>query len=660
MTDRFKDKELQKPLSFKEKILAELATASRERKQAKEEVTTITENSVQSATPVSEEASAASNAVTSVSDNIIPMPETTSSKVTELASKHTEEISEEISTDLQVEKVVPLETVEGLRATESEVTETEFVLEIEEVEEAPVTELVEPLVEESEELQKSAFEPEEKVQNEATVDELSLVETLVFQGRLVTERDLEQVQLADPTLESSQVVEEVDLETATTITGPELKPISVIEAPQLETDLEAVQPTQVVETLDEPAPEQVLPTADMAAGTLPADAKVPKIERGNDIRKRRNRVATKISRIVASVIILLLLAAAALTFFYVSSAIGPVDKKSTEYVQVEIPVGSGNKLIGQILKENKVIKDANVFNFYTKFKNYSNFQSGYYNFQKNMSLDDIAKYLQEGGTAEPQRPSLGKVTIPEGYTLKQMAKAIALNSNTEDATDKSKFSSEEFLALVKDEKFIAKMVDKYPGLLGSLPDSSEAINRLEGYLFPATYDYYEETTLEEFVEQMIAAMDANLSPYYSQIANMGMSVNDILTMASLVEKEGATDDDREMIASVFYNRLNTGMPLQSNIAILYAMDKLGEKTTLAEDAGIDTNIDSPYNIYQNPGLMPGPVDSPSLSAILATIKPASTDYLYFVADVTTGAVYFSETFEQHSAYVEEHVNSKLN
>ncbi|MGZ7236421.1 endolytic transglycosylase MltG, partial [Streptococcus pyogenes] len=92
----------------------------------------------------------------------------------------------------------------------------------------------------------------------------------------------------------------------------------------------------------------------------------------------------------------------------------------------------------------------------------------------------------------------------------------------------------------------------------------------------------------------------------------GLNVNQLLTIASLVEKEGSTDVDRRNISSVFYNRLAIDMPLQSNIAILYAMGKLGEKTTLAEDAGIDTNINSPYNIYVHPGLMPGPVASPSL------------------------------------------------
>lgn len=101
------------------------------------------------------------------------------------------------------------------------------------------------------------------------------------------------------------------------------------------------------------------------------------------------------------------------------------------------------------------------------------------------------------------------------------------------------------------------------------------------------------------------------------------------------------------------------MALQSNIAILYAMNKLGEKTTLAEDASIDTTIKSPYNIYTNTGLMPGPVASPGLSAIDATIKPANTDYLYFVANVKTGEVFYAKTYEEHSKNVEKYVNSQI-
>ena len=342
-----------------------------------------------------------------------------------------------------------------------------------------------------------------------------------------------------------------------------------------------------------------------------------------------------------------------------SSAVGPLNAKSTDYVTVEIPSGSGNSYIGQILEEAGVIKSATVFNYYTKFKNFSNLQSGYYNLQSSMNLEKICELLQAGGTAEPEKPALGKILVPEGYTIKQIAEAVSTNSTAETNDKSTPFSADDFLALVQDDSFIARMIEKYPNLLSGLPSSEDAIYRLEGYLFPATYSYYADTTLESLVEQMIATMDSYMSNYYSAISSKNLTVNEVLTIASLVEKEGATDDDRRNIASVFYNRLNIGMALQSNIAILYAMGTLGQETTLSQDANVDTSIDSPYNVYVNTGLMPGPVDSPSLSAIEATINPASTDYYYFVADVKTGTVYYSETYEEHAANVEQYVNSQL-
>lgn len=253
---------------------------------------------------------------------------------------------------------------------------------------------------------------------------------------------------------------------------------------------------------------------------------------------------------------------------------------------------------------------------------------------------------------------MGKILIPEGYTLQQIAEAVTKNKLADDA--KTPFSADAFLATVQDEGFISKMVAKYPQLLATLPSADTATYRLEGYLFPATYSYYEDTTVEDLVDQMLSTMNTYLSSYYKVIASKGLTVNDVLTLASLIEKEGATDDDRRNIASVFYNRLNLGMPLQSNIAILYAMGKLGEETSLESDAAIDTGIESPYNVYLHTGLMPGPVDSPSLSAIEAAVFPATTPYYYFVADVKTGIVYYSETYDDHEKNVETYVNSQLN
>ncbi|MGF0071997.1 endolytic transglycosylase MltG [Streptococcus orisratti] len=386
--------------------------------------------------------------------------------------------------------------------------------------------------------------------------------------------------------------------------------------------------------------------------------------RPSKIRRKRQRtdsLAKRIASAIISIAVILILVGGFFTYRYVTSAVGPLDKSSSKYITVEIPEGSGNKYIGQILEKAGVIKDANIFNFYTKFKNYTNFGSGYYNLKASMDLDEISKLLQKGGTVEPERPALGKILITEGYTINQISDAVTVNTIAQKSEKTSTpFSKDDFLKLIQDETFIAKMVAKYPNLFASLPNADQVTYRLEGYLFPATYNYYEDTTLEDLVEQMISTTDSYLSSYYDTIASKGMTVNEVLTLASLVEKEGSTDEDRRNIASVFYNRLNANMPLQSNIAILYAMGKLGEKTSLAEDATIDTTIDSPYNIYTNTGLMPGPVDSPSLSAIEATINPASTDYLYFVADVKTGAVYYSETYEEHQANVEKYINSQLN
>jgi len=375
-------------------------------------------------------------------------------------------------------------------------------------------------------------------------------------------------------------------------------------------------------------------------------------------RQKTNSLAGKIALCLITAIIIALLATGFFVYRYVDSSIKPLDSSSTEYITVDIPEGSGNKYIGQILEKAGVIKSATVFNYYTKFKNYSNFQSGYYNLQASMDLDEICKLLKEGGTPQPEKPSLGKILVTEGYTIKQISEAVTKNSAKKNAS--TPYSSEDFLKVVQDESFISKMAAKYPKLLSSLPSADQVTYRLEGYLFPATYSYYKETSMEDIVEEMISTMDSYMSQYYDTIAASGKSVNDVLTLASLVEKEGSTDDDRRNIASVFYNRMNNNMPLQSNIAILYAMGKLGEETSLAADASIDTSIDSPYNVYTNTGLMPGPVDSPSLAAIEATVNPASTDYYYFVADVKTGKVYYSENFDDHQANVEKYVNSQIN
>ncbi|VNY68431.1 aminodeoxychorismate lyase [Streptococcus pneumoniae] len=342
---------------------------------------------------------------------------------------------------------------------------------------------------------------------------------------------------------------------------------------------------------------------------------------------------------------------------YVLDSLLPIDANSKKYVTVGIPEGSNVQEIGTTLEKAGLVKHGLIFSFYAKYKNYTDLKAGYYNLQKSMSTEDLLKELQKGGTDEPQEPVLETLTIPEGYTLDQIAQAVGQLQGD----FKESLTAEAFLAKVQDETFISQAVAKYPTLLESLPvKDSGARYRLEGYLFPATYSIKESTTIESLIDEMLAAMDKNLSPYYSTIKSKNLTVNELLTIASLVEKEGAKTEDRKLIAGVFYNRLNRDMPLQSNIAILYAQGKLGQNISLAEDVAIDTNIDSPYNVYKNVGLMPGPVDSPSLDAIESSINQTKSDNLYFVADVTEGKVYYANNQEDHDRNVAEHVNSKLN
>ncbi|MCK4026463.1 endolytic transglycosylase MltG [Streptococcus iners] len=430
-------------------------------------------------------------------------------------------------------------------------------------------------------------------------------------------------------------------------------------------DVSAVTGDTEILTLDESVlASAALPTTAEAGeeeSVQPVQSRKTSLQKTSKQRRQeQDKAAKRIVSVIMSIVVLAVLITGITGFIWIKSSLAPVDTKATEAVQVEIPEGSTTLDIGKILVENKLIKNATVFNYYSKIKSYNNFQSGFYNLKQTMSVDDIAKALQESGTPTAQKEPAGKILIVEGYTLTQISQAITNNTQTEDKNDKTPFTSEAFMATVTNTDFINRMVAAYPQLFASLPATDSGVMyQLEGYLFPAVYEYTEETTMEELVEQMIAAMDARLQPYYETIASKNLTVNEVLTLASLVEKEGSTDEDRRNIASVFFNRINSGMPLQSNIAILYAQGKLGQETTLAEDAGIDTNIDSPYNIYWKAGLMPGPVDSPSVSAIEAVINANTTDYLYFVADVTTGTVYYAKTIEEHDQNVAKYVNAHL-
>ena len=387
-------------------------------------------------------------------------------------------------------------------------------------------------------------------------------------------------------------------------------------------------------------------------------AELPRRSRRESVKPIKKKKKSRLKGCLVTTLVLLILFGAG-GFFglsYAKSALQPVDPNSKQYVRVQIPDGANTQQIGSALEKSGVIKNGLVFTVYAKYKNYTELKSGYYNLQKSMSVEDVIKELQKGGTPEPQEVTLAELTIPEGYTLEQIAHTVGQLQGE----FKEPMTAEAFMAKVQDETFIAQEVAKYPNLLESLPAKDSGVRyRLEGYLFPATYAIKESTTIESLIDNMLAAMDKNLSPHYAAIKEKNLTVNELLTIASLVEKEGAKTEDRKLIAGIFYNRLNQNMPLQSNIAILYAEGKLGQNISLADDAAIDTSIDSPYNVYTKVGLMPEPVDSPSLDAIESSINQTKSDYLYFVANVQDGKVYYATTREEHDRNVQEHINSKL-
>lgn len=412
--------------------------------------------------------------------------------------------------------------------------------------------------------------------------------------------------------------------------------------------------------------ETVKPESDQEETTtenpVEVDTEAPGLSRRSHrepVKPIKKKKKSHFKGILMTILVLLILLGAGGFFSlrYAESALLPVDPSSKQYVTVQIPDGANTQQIGETLKNSGLIKNSLVFTMYAKYKNYSDLKSGYYNLKKSMSTEELIKALQKGGTPEPQEPSLAELTIPEGYTLEQIAQTVGQLQGD----FKEPLTAEAFLAKAQDETFIAQEIAKYPNLLESLPAKDSGVRyRLEGYLFPATYTIKESTTVESLIDDMLAAMDKNLSNHYATIKQKNLTVNELLTIASLVEKEGAKTDDRKLIAGIFYNRLNLGMPLQSNIAILYAEGKLGQNISLADDAAIDTTLDSPYNVYTKVGLMPGPVDSPSLDAIESSINQTKSDYLYFVANVQDGKVYYSTTLEEHNRNVQEHINGKLN
>jgi len=389
-----------------------------------------------------------------------------------------------------------------------------------------------------------------------------------------------------------------------------------------------------------------------------SDAEAEEMQPKSKAKKSKKKVSS--GKIIAVIVAVLILAAAGTGFYgynFIKEGVQPLNTANTTKRAINIPAGASSKQIGDILQREGIIKNGMVFQYYTKFKNFSGFKSGYYNLAPSMNLSDIASLLEQGGTEHPVEPTLGKILIPEGYTLEQIAQAVTVNSADKD--EKTPFTKDEFMKTVQDQAFIEKMKEKFPKLLASLPSKDSGVKyQLEGYLFPATYEYTKKTTVESLIETMLSTTNTQLEPLYEQIQANGLTVNETLSLAAIVEKEANSDDDRRNVAQVFFNRKDLGMTMDSNTGIFYAEGKLGKDTSLDQQAAINTQLDSPFNTYLYPGFGPGPIVSPSLSSIKAVLNPTANDYLYFVADVE-GKIYFAQTLEEQNINVQKYVNDAI-
>lgn len=290
---------------------------------------------------------------------------------------------------------------------------------------------------------------------------------------------------------------------------------------------------------------------------------------------------------------------------------------------VNIEKGASLRRIAVQLEKMGLIRNASMLILYVTLRYPGHhLQAGEYALQATMSIAQIVDIMRSGGIVQHA------LTIPEGFTVRDIAALIE---------DNGFGKRRHVLSLAHDEAFIASL-----GL---------SVSSLEGYLFPDTYHIPRDISERDLLTLMVRTLE---SRYTEAIAAKGRKLNmtrhDILTLASLIEAEAQVDEERPLIAAVYYNRLHRGMRLQCDPTVIYA---LGERF----DGNLrkaDLAIDSPYNTYRYAGLPPGPIANPGQRAITAAVSPAPVDYLYFVATGKNGAHQFSHTLREHNNAVRKY------
>jgi UPF0755 protein len=303
-------------------------------------------------------------------------------------------------------------------------------------------------------------------------------------------------------------------------------------------------------------------------------------------------------------------------------------KEYKETITVQIKNGASVSAVGRLLYREKIISSYNYFRLYHRlFLKDASVKSGEYLFDRPMTIPEIFDKLIEG------RVVLHKITIKEGLTLREIAEVIEQQRG---------IRYDEFVRAAGDTSLIR---DLDPGA-----------DDLEGYLYPDTYHIRRETTAEEMVHLMVDKFKDNFTNSMKWRADqLGMSIREIVTLASLIEKETAARDERFLISSVFHNRLKLGMPMGCDPTVIYALKrdnlyrgKLGWK---------DLKYDSPYNTRLYKDLPPGPICNPGYASIEAALFPENTGYLYFVAK-NSQSHYFSKTLQEHNWAVKKYIINK--
>lgn len=305
---------------------------------------------------------------------------------------------------------------------------------------------------------------------------------------------------------------------------------------------------------------------------------------------------------------------------YYEAMLESANPDSEEVISLEIPMGTSLRKAASLLKENRLIKNEKVFLIYAKLNDLEKIKSGNYSFRRSDDTEGILVKLNSGA-----KPIGQKVTIPEGFERIHIAEKLS-SMNLVD--------QEKFLSLTENKILFE---EKYPFL------AEESIHSLEGYLYPDTYyiakGMDEQAVIELFLKRFQQIYEEN--HLAEELEKKGLSLNEFITMASVVEREAVLDEERPTIAGVFYNRLNVNMPLQSCATVQYILKD--RKPVLSAS---DIKIESPYNTYLHQGLPPSPIASPGIKSIQATLHPEKTDFIYFVAR-GDGGHEFSVTYEDH-------------